>query len=121
MSTLFEAEDIELLEDAYGGVEVADGPGGQNYLRITKVNLPRGCSPSTTRVLVAAQPGQPRPQVYVQPGIHLRNGKDPRSTTTVSVEGEAWMQFSYSFNWDPSTHSLAQLVGASLLRFAKDE
>jgi len=45
--------------------------------------------------------------MYVKRGIRLRNGTEPRSTSVVAVEGEEWMQFSYSFPWDENSHSLA--------------
>jgi hypothetical protein len=113
--------EIASLKEAYGDVGVAKASGGQPLIRVKKAALPKGCSPSATAVLLAINPGQPRPQLYVKPGIKLPNGKVPRSTSAVAVEGEAWMQFSYSFPWDENSHSLVQLVGASLQRFAKTE
>jgi len=112
---------IASLKEAYGAISVAAASGGRKLVRIEKTTLPNGCAPSTTPVLLVITPGQPRPQLYVKPGIKLPNGKVPRSTSAVAVEGEAWMQFSYSFPWDENSHSLVQLVGASLQRFAKAE
>ena len=115
------AAEIAGLKDAYEAVSVAKGSGGQALIRLHDVALPRGCSPPTTPVLLVLQPGQPRPQIYVKPKIKAPNGADPRSTSVVAVEGEEWLQFSYSFPWDENSHTLMQFVGASLRRFAKLE
>lgn len=113
--------EVASLKEAYGAISLAAATGGRHLVRIEEITLPKGCSPSTTAVLLVIAPGQPRPQIYVKPGIKLPNGKVPRSTSAVTVEGEGWMQFSYSFPWDENSHSLVQLVGASLRRFAKTE
>ncbi len=109
------------LKEAYGEVSVATVAGGQVLIRINDVALPEGCSPLSTPVLLALNPGQPRPQIYVKRGIKLSNGADPRSTSIVAVGGEEWLQFSYSFPWEFGSHTLVQFVGASLRRFAKTE
>ena len=109
------------LKDAYGAVSVTKGSGGETLIRLHDVGLPRGCSPPTTPVLLVLRPGQSRPQIYVKPKIKVPNGVNPRSTSVVAVEGEEWLQFSYSFPWDESSHTLMQFVEASLRRFAKLE
>jgi hypothetical protein len=113
--------EISSLKETYGDVAVAKGSTGQLLVRVKEVALPRGCFPSATPVLLVSNPGQPRPQVYVKPGIKLPNGNVPRSTSVVAIEGEEWLQFSYSFPWDGNSHTLVQLVEASLRRFAKTE
>jgi len=113
--------EIASLKEAYGDVSVAKGSGGQTLIRIMDIALPKGCSPLTTWVLLLINPGQPRPQIHVKRGIKLPNGADPRSTSVVAVEGEEWLQFSYSFPWEGSSHTLVQFVEASLGRFAKTE
>ena len=95
------------LRDAFGTMSMAKTSGGQILLRVEELSLPRGCSPATTAGLLVLAPGQGRPQMYVKRGIRLRNGTEPRSTSVVAVEGEEWMQFSYSFPWDENSHSLA--------------
>src|SRR5258708_34689307 len=107
------AEEIEGLKTAVGDVGVANGSGGQKLGRIAKASLPKGCSPEGTAVLLVFQNGQPRPQLYVKTGIRVPGGITPRSTSSVAVEGEEWMQFSYSFTWEENAHTLVQFVGAA--------
>lgn len=111
---------IEELKEAYGEIHQAPGSPGQVLLRIANAGLPAGCKPSSTPVLLILQDGQ-RPVLYVKSGLLLPNGATPRSTSSVQVGGEEWMQFSYTFLYDVGTHSLVQFVEASLRRFAKTE
>ena len=115
------AEELQDMKAAYGEVAATTGVGGQLLIRISRVGLPKGCNPEGTSVLLAGSAGQARPQIYVRPGIKLPNGRLPRSTSTVQLQGEAWMQFSYAFSWDKDSHTLVQLVEAALRRFAKSE
>lgn len=114
------AAQIEELKEAYGAVATVTAPPGETYIRIESVTLPKGCKPTTTPVLVVVK-GSARPVCYVKPGIKVPNGVDPRSTSTVEAQGEAWLQFSYNFAWEWSTHTLVQFVGSSLRRFARHE
>jgi hypothetical protein len=111
---------IEELKQVYGAVTTVTAPSSQTLLRFTAVPLPGGCRPNTTPALLVLK-GQERPQFYVTSGIKVPNGIDPRSTGIVQVEGEAWLQFSYTFPWEWSSHTLVQFVAASLQRFAKLE
>jgi len=113
------AVEIASLKDAYGEVSTAKTSAGQTLVRIGEASLPRGCSPATTPVLLVVPPGQVRPQIYVKRGIRLRSGVEPRSTSSVSVEGEEWLQFSYSFPWNENSNTLVQLVATALRRFAE--
>jgi hypothetical protein len=115
------ASELEGLKTTYGDINVAKPSAERKLIRIHKAPLPKGCSPSSTQVLLVVQAGQPKPQVYVKPGIKVPNGADPRSTSVVGVEGEEWLQFSYAFPWDENSHTLVQFVEASLRRFAKLE
>lgn len=112
--------EIEELMAAHGATSVAAGSPGQVLLRITDAKLPLGCRPAQTPVLLVLQDGQ-RPVLHVKPGIHLPNGSVPRSTSSVQVAGEEWMQYSYTFTYDENTHTLVQFVETSLRRFAKAE
>ena len=112
------AEAIEQLKATYG--EVSTGGPDETLIRINAVSLPKGCTPTSTPVLVVVQGGQ-RPQLYVKGGITLTNGRVPRNYSANQVAGEEWWSFSYSFGWDESTHTLVQFVEASLRRFAKAE
>jgi hypothetical protein len=120
MTTETMAREIEDLKEAYGEISTAPGSPGQTLLRITKAGLPAGCKPADTTALLILQDRQ-RPILHIKPGIHLANGAVPRSTSSVEVGGEEWLQFSYTFPYDQNTHTLVQFVEASLRRFAKTE
>jgi hypothetical protein len=112
--------EIKELKAAYGDVSISAGEPAQTLVRIARVQLPAGCRPVETTGLLILQDGQ-RPLFYVKPGIMLPNGVAPRSTSSVQVAGEEWMQFSYAFQWDESCNTLVQFVETSLRRFAKSE
>lgn len=114
-------EEIQRLVKVYGPVDVSNEPSGQKLVLIKESVLPKGCTPESTKVLLRITFGQPRPEIFVQPGIKVGNGKEPRSTTTVPVSGESWLQFSYSFPWDENKNTLEQFVASNLQRFAKPE
>jgi len=103
------------VKAAFGDISTAVGASGERYIRAAAALLPKGCSPARTAVLLVLNGA--RPQVYVKPGVKLPNGRDPRSTSQVNVNGEAWLQYSYSFPYDPNVHTLTQFVGAALARF----
>ena len=115
------AHELAQLKEAFGEIQVATGSAGQKLIRIKGANLPKGCSPAQTPVLLVVRGGQPRPEIYVKPGIKLPNGREPRSTSPMQIEGEGWLQFSYSFPYDPNAHTLAQFAATALTRFKKDE
>jgi hypothetical protein len=114
------AAHIEELKDAFGAVTKVTAPSGETYFRIESAKLPKGCKPAATPVLLVVN-GEARPRCYVKPGIKVPNGVDPRSTSTVELQGEAWLQFSYNFSWEWTTHTLVQFVGSGLRRFARLE
>ena len=119
MSTDTLTSEIDQLKDAFGDVATSTGSAQQTLIRIESVRLPKGCAPSETPVLLVMQ--SPRPLIYVKPGIKLPNKRDPRSTSLVQVEGEGWMQFSYSFPYDENSHSLVYFVATALTRFKQTE
>ncbi len=112
--------EIHDLKRAYGAVARATAADGRQLIRIDDADLPRGCRPTGTPVLLVLQNGS-RPQVFVKPGIVLSNGIAPRSTSNVAVEGETWLQFSFNFAWSEGSQTLVQFVAASLRRFALTE
>jgi hypothetical protein len=119
MTTDTVMQDIEQLKEAFGEVATAVGSCQQTLILIKAASLPKGCTPAETPVLLVMQPS--RPLIYVKSGIKLPNGRDPQSTSIVQVEGESWMQFSYSFSYDETLHTLVQFVGAALNRFKKNQ
>jgi hypothetical protein len=113
-------EDLAEVKEQYGDVKITENSSA-TLVRIDSVDLPLGCQPKASPVLMLIKPGQPRPEIYVKSGIRVPNGIVPRSTSDVSIEGESWMQFSYQFSWDGDQHSLVQFIEGALRRFSKNE
>lgn len=111
---------IQQLKEVYGVVAKATTPTRQILVKLESVPLPAGCRPARTASLLVLQ-SDARPLFYVKPGIRLPNRAEPRSTNVTPVDGEAWLQFSYSFPWEWGKNTLAQFVGTSLQRFRKTE
>jgi hypothetical protein len=119
MATEVFGYDLDDLKKYYGIVSIAhEDPVA--YVRIQEVYLPKGCSPESTPVLLGLRVNQPRPEIYVMPGIRLPDGKEPRSISIVTILGESWMQYSYQLPYDRQVHSLDQFVEGSVRRFAKN-
>ncbi len=71
-------------------------------------------------MLLVLDPGQPKPLVYVGPGQMLANGKAPRSTSIVTVGGEAWLQYSFNIPWSEE-HGIIRFIAAARQRFAQHD
>lgn len=111
---------IRDLVSVYGdGVRTAR-EGSRTLVRVSEVELPSGCRPPTTPMLIVFDPDQPKPIPYVQPGQLLANGRAPRSTSTQIVGGESWMQFSFNIPWAES-QSIIRFVTAARQRFAQND
>ena len=111
---------IRDLVSAYGdGVRTAqDGP--RRLVRVNEVELPPGCQPSATPLLIVFDPDQPKPIPYIQPGQLLANGRSPRSASTQIVGGEAWLQFSFNIPWTED-HSITRFIASARQRFAQND
>ncbi len=111
---------IRDLISVYGdGVRTArEGP--RTLVRVSDLDLPPGCRPPTTLMLIVFDPDQPKPIPYVQPGQLLANGRAPRSTSTQIVGGESWMQFSFNIPWAEG-QSIIRFVTAARQRFAQND
>lgn len=120
MTETFNSNEIAEINEVYGTTQSLD-EGSEKLLRIDAVPLPDGCNPKTTQVLLKENNGADRPEIYVKGMITLPNGVTPRSTSTVAIEGESWMQFSYQFEWNAQQQSLVQFISTALMRFALDE
>jgi hypothetical protein len=108
------------LVSIYGdGVRTAR-EGTRTLVRLPGVEMPPGCRPQTTPMLLAFDPDQPKPLPYVQPGLLLPNGREPRSTSTQMVGGESWMHFSFNIPWAEG-QSIMGFVAAVRQRFAQNE
>lgn len=113
-------DDIEELKRVFGEISRVDLD-GRTLLRVGSAPLPRGCSPKATPILLTFEGDQRRPQIHVSTAIRVPDGSVPRSTSTVLIEGEPWMQFSYQFAWNEENDSLEKFVLTALARFAKNE
>ena len=110
---------IRDLVSVYGdGVRTARD-GSRTLVRMREVEMPPGCRPSITPMLLVLDPDQAKPLPYVQPGQLLANGLVPRSTSTQMVGGESWMQFSFNIPWAEGD-SIMRFVTAARQRFAQN-
>jgi|PersoiStandDraft_1058852.scaffolds.fasta_scaffold71517_2 hypothetical protein len=114
------AAGVEELRSMFGDRVRMAMEGQRTLVIVSGVELPSGCRPQSTDVLLALDPGQPKPVHYVRPGQTLRNGQHPKNPTPTMVGGEAWMNFSWDFPYkegDP----LSRFVAMIQQRFAKNE
>jgi hypothetical protein len=103
---------IRDLIAVYGdGVRTAR-EGSRTIVRVSEVDLPPGCQPPTTPMLIVFDPDQP--------GQLLANGRAPRSTSTQIVGGESWMQFSFNIPWAEG-QNIIRFVTAARQRFAQND
>ena len=120
MSPAFIEEAISKLISTYGADHVRRASeGGRTLARIDTVEMPPGCKPETSPMMLAFDPSQPKPPPYVKIGQLLANGKVPTSTSPVMVGGESWMQFSFNIPWDEK-NGIVRFVTAARQRFAQD-
>lgn len=102
-----------------GEVQVARD-GTRTLVRLACVELYPECRPPLTDMLLMFDPAQPKPLPFVRPGQLLANGRAPRSTSTVIIAGESWLQFSYNIPWTEGD-SILRFVAAARGRFALDD
>ena len=121
MTPTFVEEAVQVLKGRYGDEQIRTAvDGGRTLVRVSEVDLYEGCVPRLTPMLLVLDPGQPKPQVYVQPGQLLANGKTPKSTSVVMVGGQSWLQFSFNIPWDEG-NGIVRFVAAARQRFAQNE
>ncbi len=112
---------VEELKRVYPEVQSKTLQDGSGLIRICKVNLPKGCNPETTDVLLSFQPSQEVPNGrYVKDQVKLPSGRTPNYSAT-AIDGETWYGFSYNFLWNGTTDPMYQYVESVLTRFAKSE
>lgn len=111
---------IRDLVSIYGDEVRLAREGARTLVRLPEVEMPPGCRPQTTPMLLVFVPGQPKPIPYVRPGQLLANGRAPRSTSTQMVGGESWMQFSFNIPWAEG-HGVMRFVAAARQRFAQND
>ena len=111
---------IQDLVSVYGDEVRTSREAARTLVRINEVEMPPGCRPSITPMLLVLDPDQAKPLPYVQPGQLLANGRAPRSSSTQMVGGESWMQFSFNIPWAEGD-SIMRFVTAARQRFAQND
>ena len=114
---------IEELQTLYGKDNITSKiVEGTTLVRIKSVELPQGCKPEKTDFLLAIPQQQDTPSKrYVKENVKLPNGNTPRNLNPTMVDGESWYDFSYAFQWNPTTDPMYQYVESALHRFAKTD
>ena len=113
-------EAIRDLVSVYGDGVRTSREAAKTLVRLDEVEMPPGCRPPVSPMLLVLDPEQPRPLPYVQPGQLLANGQAPRSSSTQIVGGESWMQFSFNVPWAEGD-SIMRFVTAARQRFAQND
>lgn len=111
---------VSELKAVYGDNVLVAVEGSKTLVRINGVELPPGCQPPQTDVLLELDVKQPKPKHYVRPGQTLSNGQPPKNPSNEVVVGESWMTFSYNFPYDDGD-PLRRFVGMIRQRFGKYE
>ncbi len=111
---------IRDLVSVYGDEVRIAREGSRTLVRVSEVELPPGCRPPTTPMLIVFDPDQPKPLPYVHPGQLLANGGAPRSSSNQTVGGEPWMQFSFNIPWTEND-GIIRFIAAARQRFAQND
>ena len=111
---------ISELIKVYGSAVKCRKEGKETLILIPQIELYPGCIPFSTQMLLVFRPSEPKPAVYVSPGQLLSNGRVPRSSSTVLLYGESWMQFSFNIPWTEE-ENIMRFFGAARRRFSLDD
>jgi len=111
---------ISELIQVYGSAVKCRKEGQETHILIPNVELYPGCIPFSTQVLLVFRPSEPKPAVYVTPGQLLSNGIVPRSSSTVLLYGESWMQFSFNIPWTEG-ENIMRFFGGARRRFSLND
>jgi hypothetical protein len=114
------AAGVEDLKKAFGDQVRTATEGQRTMVVVGAVDLPGGCRPPTTEILLLLDPAQAKPLHYVRPGQTLSNGQLPKNTTTTTIGGESWMTFSWDFPYEEGA-ALSRFIAMIQQRFAKYE
>jgi hypothetical protein len=106
------AHAIADLEQAFGSVEEQPLPAEPGYTLVivtSKQSIPG--SEQTTQVAFRLPSDiTTRPQHFVEPHLVLPNGGQPNNVSTQELNGRLWKAWSMRTPWDPTRHTLSQLV-----------
>ena len=111
---------IQDLVSVYGDDANTVREGARTLARVAEVEMPPGCQPTTTSMLLVFDPAAEKPDAYVLPGQLLSNGRPPRSTSAQIIGGEAWMQFSFNIPWMEDA-GVIRFIAAARQRFAQND
>lgn len=114
-------ETISQLKEFFVRSEVKEKPlpDGRHAIRIEPVDLPSGCLPTSTAVLLIMTEGG-EPNVYVKQAPDLPNGKRPQNLYPEMIDGEPWIRYSVNYPWNPGETAGRNLMGR-LWRFASGD
>ena len=110
---------VSELKESYEGIVTAQD-GGKTLAKLLEVRFPDGCKPASTAALVALDPQQPKPQLFLKLVPTLSSGRQV-NTNLVTIGGESWFTYSFNLTWDENTHTAVQFVEGQLRRFARNE
>jgi hypothetical protein len=120
MNAPFIESAVTAVVATYGSDHVRRAAEGERTLvRVDAIEMPPGCKPETSPMMLLFDPAQPKPLPYFQPGQLLANGKVPTSTSPVMAGGEPWMQFSFNIPWE-ERDGIVRFIAAARQRFAQD-
>lgn len=108
------------LVSVYGDGVCTAREGSRTLARVAEVEMPPGCRPATTPMLLVLDTAAEKPVAYVQAGQLLSNGRAPRSTSTQIVGGESWMQFSLNAPWTEEA-GIARFIAVARQRFEQND
>jgi hypothetical protein len=114
------AAGVEDLKRVFGNQVRTATEGQRTLVVVGAVELPMGCRPPTTEILLLLDPAQAKPLHYVRPGQTLSNGQLPKNPTTTTIGGESWMTFSWDFSYQEGD-ALSRLIAMIQQRFARHE
>lgn len=111
---------IRDLVSVYGDEVRTAREGSRTLARVAEVEMPPGCQPAKTPMLLVLDPALEKPIPYIGPGQLLASGRTPRSTSTQIIGGESWMQFSFNIPWTEDA-GIIRFIAAARQRFAQSD
>lgn len=102
------AEHIDTLRSQGFDIDVIDGP--EICIIFNNYTAPKIWSRNMVDLLVVAHPSYPNAKMdmfWVDPPLTLKDGREPKSVSTVNKCSRNWQQFSWHVNtWNPAKDNL---------------
>lgn len=92
----------------------------RQLFRITSVDLPEGCTPGKSDVLLVYSGPGATPEILVRQAPSLPNGRSPKNINPTTIDGEPWFNYSVRWAWNPSEPIWRNVI-RKLMRFASPE